>query len=169
MKIDYKVKLTDVDSEEAENYAATHFVLSHIIIQSQNKEQLPVSTHSSVAVSSLKSVTLTINYTYNQRTTEKEVRPSGDTDDCELCLLTLLENNVPPKYHVPLFQLVTNYSQREECNTLSHSPVKYAQLFTTVRERENNRILKITVGGNTFSELKRGCSLSILPLVSISY
>lgn len=115
MKIDYKVKLTDADPEEAENNATTHFVLSHIIILLQNKEQLPVSTPSSVVQlcphwkASL--WPLIIHVIRELR------RPSGDTDDCELCLLTRQENNVPPKYHVPLFQLVTNYSQREECNT----------------------------------------------------
>lgn len=63
----------------------------------------------------------------------------------------------PQSNYVPLSQLVTNYSQRGGCNTQFHSPVKYAQLFITVRERENNSILQITVGENTFSGLKRGC------------
>lgn len=48
MNINHKERLADADPEEAENDAATYFVLSHIMILLQNKEQLPVSTHSSV-------------------------------------------------------------------------------------------------------------------------
>lgn len=49
-------------------------------------------------------------------------------------------STLPLKYHVPLFQLAANYSQRGEHNTLSQNPLKYVQLFTPIKETENNRI-----------------------------
>lgn len=53
----------------------------------------------------------------------------------------LNNSTVALKYHVTLFQLIANYSQKEECNIQFHSPLKYSQqLYSHSRREEEQQI-----------------------------
>lgn len=94
------------------------------------------------------------------------VKPSSDTGGFELCFPKFRDRSMCPRrtmFHSFSESLITADGRNATLSgarARTHSPVKHARLFITVKERENNRtyiFLKITAGEYTFGEQKRGC------------